>query len=738
MSAPKSRGWEKRTPVPASASQSPAAQLTSFVEGLSEEDRASHRSAYLHLMQSMVGSNVSVGVAGAKELTGVFHSATPFEQKPHVLVVKASRLLQDGKPVANGASDGKTAVLKFADISSVTTTGKLDLVTKTVSSEFQTDTAIKKHGDMSHLSGRNLQSIDSSWLDTKGDMSLEGKSGKNWDQFEANKRLFNVKDTYDENLYTKRLDLKSMTAEQIARADRLAREIEGSASTNIHLQEERGQVTEGDWDEEDRFSGVLRTDDKKSAKPSADTDMAWRRGGKAGQQGGSDSGTASPLTTSASKVRPSSGASKSVSPPPGVTMPSAGQATNNHSPKKATATTSSAAAVATESTTPVAAAAPVQAATDTTTATTATSAATAATKLNSATEAATTVLPSETTTTATASATAPAASSASKPLTVPKLRASAAEFTPSWLKEPAATTAPAVPVTPSTPTIPPVQQFIPPQYAQNIPYGMPMSPEVTMPMYQNKVHGSPGPHVMVTPSNMPPMHDMPPPYYDANQMNMHAQGFSPGMEFVGGQPPANQGYAMYPPHGQPMAMGNMGMPMPMGVQGGGMPIEFNAGMMNGMNGMPPVMMYPTGAQPAGEYFPHAHMPMMHMSPGGQPMMQQQGYGGGYPPAGAPMYNQQQHQMGGMGVMGGGFQQNGGASNMGSGQKQGMRGGPNKGGRGGNVGMKSGYQQQQGGNRGGGHPSSNNAMANSGPGTPMASGSLDNSNNNSNADGAREG
>ena len=42
------------------------------------------------------------------------------------------------------------------------------------------------------------------------------------------------------------------------RAEKLAKEIEGTASGNIHVQEERGQVAEhdADWDEEDRYSGV--------------------------------------------------------------------------------------------------------------------------------------------------------------------------------------------------------------------------------------------------------------------------------------------------------------------------------------------------------------------------------------------------------------------------------------------------------------------------------------------------
>jgi hypothetical protein len=51
-----------------------------------------------------------------------------------------------------------------------------------------------------------------------------------WDQFETNKRLFNVRSSFNEDLYTKKLDLTSTTKEQIARADRIAKEIEGSSS----------------------------------------------------------------------------------------------------------------------------------------------------------------------------------------------------------------------------------------------------------------------------------------------------------------------------------------------------------------------------------------------------------------------------------------------------------------------------------------------------------------------------
>jgi len=79
-----------------------------------------------------------------------------------------------------------------------------------------------------------LQSVtqrDNSYLGTSASLdSNKGKGGSNWDQFETNKRLFNVPSSFNEDMYTKKLDLGSMTREQIERADRIAKEIEGSSS----------------------------------------------------------------------------------------------------------------------------------------------------------------------------------------------------------------------------------------------------------------------------------------------------------------------------------------------------------------------------------------------------------------------------------------------------------------------------------------------------------------------------
>ena len=88
---------------------------------------------------------------------------------------------------------------------------------------------------------------------------LKGSIGT-WDQFSANEKLYGVKATFDENLYTTVLNVDSIDKTKREQAERLAREIESQTTSNIHLAEERGQFMETDFDEEDLYSGVLKKD----------------------------------------------------------------------------------------------------------------------------------------------------------------------------------------------------------------------------------------------------------------------------------------------------------------------------------------------------------------------------------------------------------------------------------------------------------------------------------------------
>lgn len=105
--------------------------------------------------------------------------------------------------------------------------------------------------------------------DVDVDMSLESTtSTAGWDQFEANARLFGATSSYDENIYTTRIDRSDPTYKQKeAQAARIAREIEGTDVENPHLREERGlaPLDSRDHDEEEKYSGVRR--DEKNFPP---------------------------------------------------------------------------------------------------------------------------------------------------------------------------------------------------------------------------------------------------------------------------------------------------------------------------------------------------------------------------------------------------------------------------------------------------------------------------------------
>ena len=93
-------------------------------------------------------------------------------------------------------------------------------------------------------------------------LSLESGGTGEWDQFATNRQLFGTHSTYDENMYTTTIDRSSESYKRReVNAARIAREIEGSQSTNAHMREERGHVAENEGDdEESKYSGVRRDD----------------------------------------------------------------------------------------------------------------------------------------------------------------------------------------------------------------------------------------------------------------------------------------------------------------------------------------------------------------------------------------------------------------------------------------------------------------------------------------------
>jgi len=224
------------------------------------------RERFLHLQLSLVGQKVTMTLTNGAVIDGVLHTFTPFENMPkdhrNKYVIKAAHVVKGEVDIKGG-----TLIIGADKVSNLHVKSIRLEQTSRAADSFQTDTDISSGGasvkDELVMAGNAWTSAGAETerngraelFGTKiGD--LNGKIGQ-WDQFQANEKKFGVKASFDENLYTTSLDKNTVDKKKQEEAERLAREIEGQATSNMHLAEERGQVVEGDYDEEDRYSGVL-------------------------------------------------------------------------------------------------------------------------------------------------------------------------------------------------------------------------------------------------------------------------------------------------------------------------------------------------------------------------------------------------------------------------------------------------------------------------------------------------
>jgi hypothetical protein len=159
--------------------------------------------------------------------------------------------------------------------------------------------------------GRELQrwmpddGMDSSAFLLDGGLEEELGGGSGWNQFEVNKSKFGVTSTFDENIYTTRLDKDSCAISE-REAARIAAEIEGHGYSshgvgyNAHIAEERGfEIDDGQMDEEDKYSSVLGVRSAPAGMPpaappkSALPPRQAMQGGGPGSSGSSSGGGAS-------------------------------------------------------------------------------------------------------------------------------------------------------------------------------------------------------------------------------------------------------------------------------------------------------------------------------------------------------------------------------------------------------------------------------------------------------------
>ncbi|EFW23269.1 PAB1 binding protein Pbp1 [Coccidioides posadasii str. Silveira] len=225
------------------------------------------------LMTAFIGSTATITTKNGENFSGIF-SGSRTEPNETSFVLKMTRRAStdpdsirpngtshQASPYLGSGPDHKMIfdaqdVADFA-VAGVSTAGMG--VKEQNGSSFRTDTDISGNQPGRE---RELQRWEPG-PDAVVEMSLEGSASTGtWDQFETNARLFGATSSYDENLYTTRIDRNDPSYKQReAEAARIAREIESSETDNPHVREERGFVNlKDDIGEEEKYSGVRRDD----------------------------------------------------------------------------------------------------------------------------------------------------------------------------------------------------------------------------------------------------------------------------------------------------------------------------------------------------------------------------------------------------------------------------------------------------------------------------------------------
>ncbi|KAF2872381.1 hypothetical protein BDV95DRAFT_382351 [Massariosphaeria phaeospora] len=226
----------------------------------------------MYLLSNLIGLPGNITLKNGETYTGVLSgtSLDPSEMRYVFKMVKRVQPAIDAQ--VNGSSEmpddyvgvGDSYVMSFdmGDVADFSVPNvildKTQGKPQNGASGFRTDTDISGHMPMRE---RKLEKWDGS-ADTNVNLSLEssGRSSE-WDQFSTNEQLFGVKSNYDESFYTTTINRNDpQYAARAARAEKLAREIEGSSALNAHVREERGGriSDEKGEDEEEKYSGVRR------------------------------------------------------------------------------------------------------------------------------------------------------------------------------------------------------------------------------------------------------------------------------------------------------------------------------------------------------------------------------------------------------------------------------------------------------------------------------------------------
>ncbi|EFH59124.1 hypothetical protein ARALYDRAFT_897659 [Arabidopsis lyrata subsp. lyrata] len=225
----------------------------------------------VYLSACYIGHHVEVHLRNGSVYTGIFHAADV--EKDFGIILKMACLIKDGTLRGHKSRSefvrkppSKTFIIPADELVqviakdlSVSSTNMSNAVQGEKPAELLTDSSISQsyHVDRE----RQLQPwVPDETIPQGADLEnvFDNPWNRKWNQFEVNESLFGVKSTFDEEIYTTRLERGPQTKQLEEQARKIAREIEAETTRDLHVAEERGlQLNENfDFDEEARYSSV--------------------------------------------------------------------------------------------------------------------------------------------------------------------------------------------------------------------------------------------------------------------------------------------------------------------------------------------------------------------------------------------------------------------------------------------------------------------------------------------------
>ena len=219
---------------------------------------------YYSLILNSIGEKIRINLISGDTIEGLLYTIDPINNE-YLLLNNPRRFSRTGVPIFL-----KESMLKIYFKEILTINYQINnFIPKNKKNEFLTDSQISKKNNNSNSNEEKLVKFELNEEDKNEkyfNQKLDDNEDENWDQFDLNKKMYNVVSTYDENLYTTKLDKNKISEDDKKFADKIYNEIINSNNeeNNIHVLEDRGIIKQNDdnYDEEDKYSSVIKNNKK--------------------------------------------------------------------------------------------------------------------------------------------------------------------------------------------------------------------------------------------------------------------------------------------------------------------------------------------------------------------------------------------------------------------------------------------------------------------------------------------